>query len=89
MSPFDEGVGQKRQTRIGDFFHRFRLFRRKWATPCPHNCHKTPLLCTIATLNEGREHRGIHGHIRAAKESVSMQTLSPTDTHAPTVKPLS
>ena len=47
------GVGEKRQTRIGDFFHWFWLYRRKWATPCPHNCHKIPLHCTIATLNEG------------------------------------
>ena len=47
------GVGQKRQIRTGDFFHRFWLFQRKWGTPCPHNCHKISLLCTIATLNEG------------------------------------
>jgi hypothetical protein len=34
---------------------------------------------------QGRDHRGVHWHIRAANESVSMQALFPSDLHTPTV----
>ena len=81
------GVGQEAPEQDWRFLPPVLALPEKMGDALSAQLPQNPAALHNSDPERGREHWGIHRHIRAAKESVSMQTLSRTDTRTPTVTP--